>query len=566
MVICRYSKIKKLSACFFAILFVVWFFNTPLAVAQTDSGSNNTPSFQGLTTETTQRNYQRIIPLTSPVYRELDRLYLLAGKARPSLSRPWSADEAKKIMEELPENFLDSVPDSVIIIKREIGFGNENTGPQKMAFKVSPEINIEGHVKTNNNRKEWEHGYEERPPLINIPLELWLFPNWYMNVEFAQKQDHAIVNKTNNYVNLSLSPREYDWSTPFRAFMSVGGERWNVQAGRDKISWGAGVTGNMMVSDYSDFYNLVRLTTYWNRFKFTAVYMGFEPWLTDQEIEYGIANNGLGGPYTDFEELFKAHLGKRIEIRILDNLSFAITETSMFGNKHINITELNPIMYYHNLFTPEYSNVMMGFDVDYTPFSGLNIYLQYAIDEFSDADPGGEGKPRAMGYLGGFTYIRQAFDGFMTFNLEAALTDPYLYNRWHPNTRFTNRRRIERYDWVNKPIGYRHGPDAVIINGAVQYEKPGRYMAGISVRYSLLGEMNDSLDYAGSYDIRNGINRRLSGTVERNRVTRCHGTIQITDRISVASDIYYVRIDNYQNLRSNTINDLEVATSVRFKL
>ncbi|MCL2293960.1 MAG: capsule assembly Wzi family protein [Spirochaetes bacterium] len=564
---------KKVSLLFFTILAAVLFLNTPLAAAQTDSQANNA-----------NRNFQRIIPLTSPIYREMDRLYLLAGKSRPSLSRPWSADEARKIFEALPENFLDTVPASAALIKREIGFGNENTGPRQMAFKVSPEINIAANVKINNDRKEWEHGYEARPPLLNIPLEFWFFPNVYANMEFAQRHDYAIIESNRYFTNISFNPADYDWNTPFRAFLSVGGEHWNIQAGRDRVSWGAGVTGNLMISDYSDFFNKVRITTYWRRFKFTYVYMGLEPWLTRQEEGFRdtVGNEfRWSGPFEDFGERFKAHLGKRIEIRILDNLTFAISESSMFGNRYINLSELNPVMYWHNLFTPEYSNVMMGFDIDFTPFPGLNIYLQIAIDEFENSG----GKPRAWAYLGGVTYVRQTTEGFLTFNLEGAIVEPYMYNRWHPNTRFTNRRRIMTrqveggQDFVNKPIGYRHGPDSVIIYGAVHYERPGRYMAGISVRYALLGAWNDSLDYAGTYpdEGERGVGL-LSGIVERNLVVGLHGRMQLTDRISLASDIYYVRIHNYQppparggraerpeRTSGTNITDLEFTGSVRIR-
>ncbi|MCL2294632.1 MAG: hypothetical protein FWC36_07190 [Spirochaetes bacterium] len=572
---------KKTFFMALAVLFVIAFFYTPLLAAQTNCANCCFCAAR------TRRNYQRIIPLSSPLYREMDRLYLLARKSRPSLARPWSADEAKKIFEALPENFLDSVPASVAIIKREIGFGNENTGAQKMSFRISPEINIAAHVKTNNERKEWEHGYEDRAPLLHMPLEWWFFRNFYMNMEITFKQDYLVVNSANTSF-FNINPLEFDWYFPFRAFMSIGGERWNLQLGRDQVSWGAGVTGNIQISDYSDFFNIIRFTTYWRRFKFTAIYMGLEAWLTPAEKEFRntYPDRWAGRESWDFNEGFKALAGHRVEFRILDNLSFAISETSMFGNRYINITELNPMMIYHNLFTAEYSNVMLGLELDFTPFRGFNIYLQLAMDEVLTAEDGFNNRPRAWGYLAGITYIRPAAEGFLTFNLEAAVVEPYMYNRWHPNTRFTNRRRIWSYSldthyFLNKPIGYRHGPDSVILYAAAKYEKPGRFLAGISARYALMGGMNNSLDYAGTYDTGPGADAvgLLSGIVERSLVVGLHGRKQITERISVTSDIYYVHIRNYQrpserhNLPATmpprtsgtNITDLEFTASVRFR-
>ena len=548
----------------FIILLALLFAALPSAMAQTSTHDNNENT-------NADKNYQRIIPLSSPIYREMDRLYLLAGKSRPSLSRPWSADEAKKIMEALPQSLFDSVPDSSLaVIKREIEFGNKKTGARKAALKVSPEINVEGYIKANDERKEWEHGYEKRQPLVFVPLEGWFLKSIYMDLEIALKQEHAVANLTDNYTNIIPDPFEFDWHFPFRSFLSVGGEHWNFQFGRDTVSWGAGVTSNMVISDYSDYFNLIRFTTYWDRVKFTVVYIGLDPWLTDKEEEID-ANNGFGG-YDSFGELFKAFLAHRIEFKIRDNLSMAISEAIIFGNKYINITELNPVFIFHSHFTPQYSNVILALEADYPPFSGFNIYLQFAMDEFQAPGEDEGSRPRAMGFLGGFTFTKQVFDGFLLFNLEAAFTDPFLYNRWHPNTRFTNRRRMWSYvsnahEYINKPIGYEYGPDAIIIYGAAQFEKSDKYLFGIDAKYRLLGSMNDSLDMPESYSTGADANklRTPSGTVEKNLVLGLYGKLQLTNKISLGSNIYYIHISNYENISGSTINDFELALSAGFK-
>ncbi|MCL2705315.1 MAG: hypothetical protein FWE72_03800 [Spirochaetaceae bacterium] len=578
---------KNIFLLLFAIMTIVSFIKIPLVIAQTQQRQNDSlvvssdvsPVNNNSDSETTQgkdkKNFQRIIPLSSPLYTEMDRLYLLAGKSRPSLSRPWSADEAKKIMEALPKNLLGSISEnSFDIIKREIEFGNEKTGSKKAFLKISPEINIEGYFKTNDDREEWEHGYEKRAPFIHVPFEGWFFTSLYMDIDFSLKQEHAVANATDNYASIPTALTELDWYFPFRALISFGGEHWNVQIGRDKASWGGGITSNMMISDYSDFYNMIKFSTYWDRFKFTTIYMGLDPWLTKQESQYKADIGGdLGGDYDDYDELFKAFMAHRIEYKIRDNLSIAISEATMFGNKYINISELNPLFVFHNFFTPEYTNVMMTIEADFTPFSGFNIYLQFAMDEFQV--PGLEdedSRPGAMGLLVGFTFVKPALEGFLTFNLEAAYTDPFLYNRWHPRTRFTNNRRIwsshlDRYEYVNKPIGYQYGPDAVVMYGAIQYEKPDKYMAAMDVKYTFLGELNDSLDYAGTYDTGKHASNLWapSGTIERDLVFGLHGKFQLNKKISFASDIYYIHINNYQNDSGNTINDFEFTASAKFK-
>jgi len=133
-----------------------------------DSGKN--------TGKNSKKNLQRIIPLSSPLYEELDRLYLLAGKSRPSAARPWSADEADKILTALPEDDLSGTEKaSFSIVRSEILSGAEDTGPGRAAGRVTKNINIEGYFKTDSEREEREHGYEERKPLIYIPLRAGFF-------------------------------------------------------------------------------------------------------------------------------------------------------------------------------------------------------------------------------------------------------------------------------------------------------------------------------------------------------------------------------------------------------
>ncbi len=563
---------KKGSSLILITLFLL--FCTAALTAQEAAPGGVTDS--GKKEKAEKKNYQRIIPLSSPIYGEMDRLYLLAGKSRPSTSRPWSAEEAGMLLAGIREQGLSAAGEkSLSIVKAEITSGNGKTGEKKAAFRVTKKINIEGYYKTNDDREEWEHGYEEREPLLSIPVEGWFFTNLYSTLDLTMKEEYAVIEgEEDNYLNIPSSLTEFDWYFPFRAFISLGGENWNIEAGRDQASWGAGTTGNLMLSDYSEFYNLIRFTTYWERFKFTAVYIGLDAWLTGEEKEIDAdatedGTSGLAGGYQNFEEMYKAFLGHRVEFRIRDNLSLALSESIIFGNKYINMTELNPVFVFHNLFSPEYSNAMMSLEADYTPFSGLNLYVQFVMDEFQV--PGYESndsRPGATGLLSGFTIIRPSENGYMTYRAEAALTEPYLYNRWHPLTRFTNRRRIwstylDRYEYINKPLGYEFGPDAVILYGAAEYDRPGQFSASVDARYSMKGEMNSSLDDPSSYDTGKEASRLgiLSGTVERELAAGIHGTIKPGRMLSISSDIYWIHIDNYENISGEKINDIEIALS-----
>ncbi|RFU95527.1 hypothetical protein DYP60_03380 [Sphaerochaeta halotolerans] len=68
----------------------------------------------------------------------------------------------------------------------------------------------------------------------------------------------------------SLIP-DLDFNMPYRAFVATGGEHWSFQIGRDRLSWGAGQTGNLMVSDSFKYHTMARVTTFSDWFKYTFV-------------------------------------------------------------------------------------------------------------------------------------------------------------------------------------------------------------------------------------------------------------------------------------------------------
>ncbi len=526
--------------------------------------------------EEKNKNRQRIIPLDSPLYEEIDRLYLLNGLALPSTARPWSEQEALLNLKKLPLTKLsEQESESFKIIDMELSDDIDGGERGGLAYRISGEINIEGYLKGNEDREEWEHGYEGRKPLLTVPLEGWFSENLYSTIDLTLKEEYrAVTEVDNNNTNIPSSLTQLDWYFPFRSFISFGGESWNIQAGRDNADWGMGQTGNLLLSDYSDFYNIIRFTTFWEKFKYTAVYIGLDSWLTDEEKEIDETENGLAGGYYNFKEQYKALLAHRLEFRTTEQLNISFNESIIFGNKYINITELNPVFVFHNLFSPEYSNAMISMEADYTPIKGLNIYLQYALDEFQI--PGYEDedtRPAADGVMTGFRYIEPVKSGYLTFSGEFALTDPYLYNRWHPLTRFTNRRRIwsniepDGYEYINKPIGYQYGPDAIIFYAKIGYSVSALYSADIDARYSIKGELNDSLDDPQSYETGEDANSLSagSGITENELVVGFHSTVFPLSRFSLSADLYWIDIANYNHASGKSVNDLELAVSGKIR-
>lgn len=522
-----------------------------------------------------ENNRQRIIPLDSDIYKDIDTLYLLGGLTPPSYARPWSEAEADFILSRLnPEKFSEAEKLAYDNIRRNMEKNIVLGKDEKGGMAIGAEVNLEAYSQTDNKRDEWIHGYEERLPLLKIPVEGWLWDSFYFDVDIDIKEGHDVETEADyDYCNFPEQFQYIDAAIPFRAFFSVGGDNWNVQYGRDKLSWGNGTVSNLLLSDYADYFNFLKFTTYWKVLKFTAVYANLDSHLTPEEKDIDSTDPGLTrGNYDNYREQYKAFMAHRLEARISDRLSVAASEAVIFGNKYPEMGNLNPFSIFHSIFAPEYSNVMASLEVNYSPLKGLDLYLQAALDEFQVSLEDSGSRPGALGYLGGAKYAFPLHEGFMTVSLEGAWTDPYLYNRWHPLTRFTARRRYwsyldDGYLYVDKPIGYRYGPDAAICYLGAEYGVPADIRLGADLTVKFMGELNNSLSDPLSYETGDSANGKNSpsGTVEREIVVGFHGEKHINDRLRIGGDIYYINVDNYQNISGETVNDMEVAVHCSYK-
>lgn len=519
-------------------------------------------------------NRQRIIALDSEVYQDIDALYMMNGFAPPSCARPWSEDEIDHILSKLqPEKLTGPAKLAYENIQKKLSkkllFGKE----EKAFASISGTVNLEGFFKTNDDRKEWVHGYEERLPLFDIPFEFWLWDHMYIDVDLSIREAHDVLYDSDyDYSNIPENIKYIDPSIPYRAFMSVGGRNWNVQMGRDKISWGNGETGNMVLSDWADWYNFIKFTTYWKVLKFSFVYAGLESYLTPEEKEFDKREQGDGlvqGNYENFRERYKAFLAHRLEARITDKFTMAATEGIIFGNKYPEFGNMNPVSIFHSVFAPEYSNVIFSLEADYAIFRGFDLYAQVAMDEMKLSIENSESaRPTALGYMLGTRYLFPAGDGIVKLTLEGAYTDPYLYNRWHPLTRFTVRRRYwsyldDGYLYLDKATGYRYGPDAVVGYLAGEYRIPSDLMLKADITLKYLGEKNTSLSEITSYHTDK--KTTPTGTVERELDIGLHADKVLSRHFSVGGDMYYVNIDNFGNVSGETINDFEFALHFSYK-
>ena len=92
-----------------------------------------------------------VIPLSSPIYEEIDTLYITQGLSSPSSNRPWSLGESEKILSRLDKDKLDSEEKKILeSIENEMkGLMRWNDG-DSFSFSLGLDTSLESYIHTNN--------------------------------------------------------------------------------------------------------------------------------------------------------------------------------------------------------------------------------------------------------------------------------------------------------------------------------------------------------------------------------------------------------------------------------
>jgi hypothetical protein len=358
--------------------------------------------------------------LDDDVYQAIQMLYISQGLSLPSTTGPYSQAELALMLEKLkPEVLKGSLSSTYDYVVQQL-----NKEPKIQGDGISLSWNLDAnleayyHTDTTNfvGRETWNRGFLQQNPLLNIGLETWPAENFYGYSEFSVGNTHTLEHgfgSTAFGTNIPVLPpavlEDLDFNMPYRAFVAAGGEYWTFQLGRDRLNWGAGTTGNLMLSDTLKYHNMARITTFSDKFKYTFVTSFFPHPLhyydkvqSGVDIVYNSAtntyfevptyyNNQTDGPLIGDGQtgvlkgiyMFMSH---RLEWRTLgDKVGLTLTESIMYQSEEnlLDLRILNPAMIFHDYYIRNNANSILGLELDYTPVRGLNIYAQAAVDEFS---------------------------------------------------------------------------------------------------------------------------------------------------------------------------------------
>jgi len=534
------------------------------------------------------QNSQTVISVKSELYDLVRSLYVEQRLGLPSQSEPWSVQELEYHLRRVDQRRLSDAGRRAwerileIASRRRVygedggfvfGASVEGSLETYWHFGEKPDPDIDSHTKllVLPDDDVWEHAFEERLPLLRVPLEVWLSDKLYALFEIDLREEPRIsILEPEKHTNVITDIFELYAHFPFRAFIAAGGPHWSLQFGRDTLSWGNGAGGNLMLSETAGYLDFVRATTWWRAFKWTTVYAGLEPWVTSEDP---VDPNGEPEPY-------KAFFAHRFEWRILNVLGLGVTEATIFGRKYPDPTYLNPMMVFHNWFENKITNINMALEAEWTPLPGLAVYGQYVLDQWQTpvetaTFPNASDEPNSFGYLIGLEALRPAGAGWLEASLEWIHSNPWLYTQrfGSPLLSYTVRRRItasHRY-YVDRPLGWEYGPDADSKTLTVGYRVPGFWAAALSAELRAKGSLtiadpypDSGLATGGPYDDPGDARTPTGDHPERRFILTASGEGSPRSFLTAGGSVAWVRISNAAGQDVSPQNDVEVTAFVTF--
>ncbi len=478
-------------------------------------------------------NSQKIYAVDDPVYRYISDLYVLEGRSLPSTAGPWSGAELEAMLGVFDGHALTGV--SATLYDSAAAILGKDSGASVVRVGVNADEEMYIHTATTDpfflGRDNWVRGWGDQNQFLRLWTDERVGKGLYGYFEFSWgvskdwRDDKAETSRTfgdsvlwtNTPFLMQNNLAQFNMDFPYRSFISVGGDRWTLQIGRDKLTWGNGKTGNFVLDSHLKRHDMLRFSAFDGPFKFTYVVSVF-PHPKNYYIDNGdgtmtFDRHGLkreDGTYYGQSQVLSgiaAFIGHRMEWRIIPSLTVCLAEGIMYysADSTVNLSALLPLFMYHNLYERSNSNSILSIDVDWTFAKGWNLYGQFVLDDLylsGEADDGTNLiEPNSLGFLAGITYLTPLAGGLLSINLEGALTQPYLYLRdGDAQTGETTRAQTNgRYgltyvvalremsgssntqNFNLEYLGYPYGGDAIVGNLNAEFSMTGKWSVGSNI-------------------------------------------------------------------------------------
>ena len=439
--------------------------------------------------------------LDSSEYEALDTLYIRKGKIPPFYSRPFSNYQYLEKLREMRNTgtaFTGVYRDTADALLEKLENLEANEKFIKPILITNLRLQYRNEELSDFDSYIYYRDSLENPPLLDAGFKAGV-PYVIARMEFDIRRDFFTGFQPGFNTNLPVGDpwiEEIDYTFPTKGYMKIGGKYADLLIGRDRLRWGPGYRGSLLLADSPPYYDMINGSLTLRNFKYSIMYASLESYLTGGEYAFQEEASTVGtiNFYKPSSDQYKTLAGHRIEFSLFDRASFGIAELMVVGGRVPELSEMTPMTFFHNGYGENYMNVNVSFDAAAVPVRNLMVYGEFFIEDIRGAWEKNLAPPTSLGGMTGFRYVHEAGPGLLDFHFEWVRLDPWVYNRWQPYCIFTARKKFMsaasgQNTFLDFPVGYFLGPDVDSLFFEAAWKIYNRISASLSYEFRRKGRI-----------------------------------------------------------------------------
>ncbi len=365
-------------------------------------------------------------------------------------------------------------------------------------FSVNPEVFY--HSNTDAPIDDWVYQYKDWQPILNSGGEFWFSKNVYAMADFNFSLRKFSYDYTDAHFfwNRLTDIAEFEIAFPAKAYMSIGTDSLSLILGRDKLSAGNGVSGNLFLGNNHWWKDFVKFSIARSTISYDISFIYF-----DKNKQY--EENPLWLMETDYNSASKIVVIHRFSWSPWTWFNVSMTEGALqFGSNVLaDLRLLNPFFMIHgtNGYTKGTQNNFFGFELQFLPIDGLELNFDVIFDqiqvpaELNSGKPYDDTPPNANGFLLNAKYSFALEEGLASVYAEVVYTSPCLYLKVgiegykHYDTNLIVGNAL--WDYGNSDLsylGYKYGPDTFAAALGGNYSQLDGFEFGFDLLFKAHGE------------------------------------------------------------------------------
>ncbi len=439
-----------------------------------------------------------ILPLDSPLYQQVEELFVNQGMVPPLEETPVIADDLKRRLDHLIERSSQrEAVERAGAIKEDLVLPFPHISPileLGLSVGLNTETNRDHYIESNAARGDFldymsMYEINQIPPMVRFGF---IAQAAGLSLLFQPELGEAVHSKLEDYdwVSVPFEVIGIDNNFPFRGIATYYHAPVELRFGRDKLSLGPGKWSTLTLTKHMPYFDYAKARFFLDGFSVSWYLIRLNPTINEEE---GIYLQGLYDTGTNpepngsmngqiFTERSKHYIISRLTITPFDWLSLSVAQTNLVGGRNPELPDFNPLIIFHNLYAEGTYSVPISITATVIPFRGFKLYFDYLFYDAAvgdEKDP--EVNPSAMAYQVGLTFLSDRYftllGGRFRFDAELSYVDPWVYGKYYSLRQFTSRIiYVEHFvgrSWVDYPLGFYLGPDSIELDLCLAYGIPG---------------------------------------------------------------------------------------------